>query len=142
MDDVGDDVRFMLDEQVNPHVVAANNPPNPKQRYGDKKVALHLVPPALMIYAALAFKEGARKYGAFNWRDTNVEATTYIGAVMRHLFAYTDGEDIDPESGIPHLALAIACLGILADAIEGVWLIDNRPKAGPAGELIRVLAGE
>ncbi len=141
MDDVGDDVGFMLDNQVifgpAPSVKLG---PNPKQAYGDKKVAMHYVPPALLIYAALAFKEGVRKYGAYNWRSTRVEAMTYIGAVMRHVSAYLDGEDIDEESGKPHLALAIACLGILADTTEGGMLIDNRPPPGPAGSLIRKLA--
>jgi hypothetical protein len=35
---------------------------NPKAAFGDKKVPLHLVPPALLIGAARAFAEGAAKY--------------------------------------------------------------------------------
>ena len=41
---------------------------NPKQQYGDKKVPLHLVPTPAMVAIAMGLKEGARKYGAFNWR--------------------------------------------------------------------------
>src|SRR5690606_27589574 len=63
-------------------------PPNPKQAYGDKKVPMHTVPPALVIGAAHAFGEGAAKYGAFNWRNTKVEAMTYVGAIQRHLAAF------------------------------------------------------
>ena len=113
-------------------------PPNPKQAYGDRKVPLHLVPPALGIYAAEALGEGAAKYGAYNWRKDKVEALTYVGAALRHLAAYLDGEDVDPDStrGKKHLAGAIASLAILVDAQEGGFLIDNRPPPGPGPRLI------
>jgi len=109
---------------------------NPKQSQGDKKVPLHLVPGAASAYLAMGLKEGARKYGAYNWRETQIETMTYVGAVLRHLSAYTDGEDIDPESGNPHLAHALASLAILVDAIEGDFVIDNRPPSGPAAKTL------
>lgn len=108
-----------------------NTMANPKQAFGDKKVPLHLVPGPAMAYCAQALKEGSRKYGAFNWRHTSVEVQTYVGATMRHLMAFVDGEDMDPESGNPHLAHAIASLAILIDAIESGKVIDNRPPKGP-----------
>lgn len=119
------------------------NPPNPKQAYGDKKVPMHTVPPALVIGAARAFGEGAVKYGAFNWRNTKVEAMTYVGAIQRHLAAFVDGEDVDPESanGKLHLDGIAACVGILLDAYHGGFLIDNRPPKGPAAELVRTPKG-
>ena len=103
---------------------------NPKQAYGDKKVPLHLVPPVAIAYMGMALKEGAKKYGPYNWRENNVEVMTYIGAAMRHIGAYVDGEDTDPESGNPHLSHALASLAILVDAVEGNTAIDNRPLAG------------
>lgn len=111
---------------------------NPKQAYGDLKVALQLVPPALVIHAAKALKEGAGKYGPYNWRKTKVEALTYVGAILRHLAAYQDGEDLDPESatGKSHLDGVAASLAILLDAQDGGTLIDNRPPAGPAPRLV------
>lgn len=109
---------------------------NPKQAYGDKKVPLHLVPGAASAYIAMGLKEGARKYGAFNWRETDVEAMTYVGATLRHLAAFVDGEDTDPDSGNPHLAHAMASLAILVDALESEGVIDNRPKAGPAAKTL------
>jgi hypothetical protein len=111
---------------------------NPKQAYGDKKVPMHLVPPALVIGAARALGEGAKKYGAYNWRNSKVEALTYVGAIQRHLAAYQDGEDVDPESttGKLHLEGIAACCAILMDALHGGFLIDNRPPAGPAPRLV------
>jgi len=111
--------------------------PNPKQAFGDKKVPLGLVPSSALIYLGRSFKEGARKYGPLNWRVTKVEAMTYVHAALRHIYSYVDGEDIDPESNNPHIAHAMACLAILADATETDNLIDNRPTPGRAGALLR-----
>lgn len=115
-------------------------PANPKQAYGDKKIAVHLVPPAALLYLGMAMKEGARKYGAYNWRESKVESMTYVGAALRHILQYLDGEDIDPDTGeaeVPHLAAAMACMAIAADATEGGFLVDNRPTAGPASKIIQ-----
>jgi hypothetical protein len=130
------------------------NPPNPKQRYGDTKVNLALIPSAGLIYAALGFHDGAIKYGPFNWRQDKVEIMTYIAAAMRHLLAFVDGEELSEEElwnhpdmekhwatihlgKKPHLGHAIACLMILADAISLDHVIDNRPLPGPAPSLLQ-----
>lgn len=115
-------------------------PPNPKQIFGDTKVPLAYVPATSIIYEAMALEEGARKYGPFNWRQNSVEAMCYAHAGLRHLFAWIDGEDIDPESGKPHLGLAKACLGIIIDSTEIGNLIDNRPPACPTGAILRKAA--
>lgn len=119
------------------------NSANPKQAFGDKKLQVGLVPRALTLIAAPAFKEGARKYGPYNWRTTKVEAMTYIAAIERHLAAYLDGEDVDPESteGKTHLGGIAACVAILADAEINGQLIDNRPPKAKTGEYIRTAAG-
>lgn len=118
----------------------ALNPPNPKQRYGDMKSAMQLVPPALTIGAARALKEGAAKYGAYNWRNSKVELMTYLGAIQRHEAAIRDGEDVDPESktGKLHIDGIAACAAIILDAYHGGFLIDNRPPKGPAPDLLRL----
>jgi len=117
-------------------VPVPKNTPNPKQAYGDKKIPMHLVPPASIAYEAMAMAEGARKYGAYNWRENDVEVMTYVGAAMRHLGQWVDGEEIDSDSGKPHLAHAKACLGILIDATENGNAIDNRPASGPMSKVL------
>jgi hypothetical protein len=109
---------------------------NPKDLLGMKKVNLHLVPPSSIIYQALAMEDGAKKYGPYNWRQNKVVATIYVDAAMRHLMAWLDGEENAADSGKPHLAHALACLGIIVDAKETGNLVDNRPTAGAAGDLI------
>ena len=104
--------------------------PNPKQLYGDKKVKLQLVPPAAAIAIARGLAEGAEKYAPWNWRDDPVELMTYYGAILRHLAAWVEGEEMDPDSkhGKTHLDGAIASLAILIDAVAMGNAIDNRPK--------------
>lgn len=117
-------------------------PPNPKQLYGDTKPNLALIPSPALVHLALALGDGARKYGAYNWRRTSVEAGTYVAACERHLRSWFDGEDIAPDSGNPHLAHAMACLAILIDAAACGTLIDNRPPPAPTAILIRRSAEE
>lgn len=105
---------------------------NPKDLLGVLKVPLGLVPAAGKIYAAVAMADGAKKYGPYNWRDKKVKLSVYLDAMERHLIAYRDGEDCASDSKLPHLSHIIACGCILADAIEGGFLIDDRPTKGPA----------
>jgi hypothetical protein len=107
-----------------------NHPNDPKRINGDAKTPLHLLPPYALAQIAWAHKEGAEKYGAWNWRQTGVCATTYIGAIMRHLAAWQDGEDNDPDSGLSHIAKIGACCNILLDAEHCGRLVDDRSKVG------------
>jgi hypothetical protein len=102
---------------------------NPKQAFGDLKAQLGLVPDTLTYFAAAAFFEGASKYGAYNWRVAGVRASTYKAAAERHLKKWFSGEEVDPVTGVPHLANAIACLGIIVDAEACGKLEDDRPPA-------------
>lgn len=101
---------------------------DPKGEAGKAKPPLALLPPEALRQAALAHGSGTAKYGAFNWRENQVNATTYISAMMRHIGQYLDGEDADAESGLSHLAHVIASANILIDAKHCGTLVDDRPK--------------
>jgi len=113
---------------------------NPKDLFGEKKVRLGYCPPSLEIAASLAFTEGASKYGAYNWRDKSIRMTIYLEAASRHLKAYFDGEDIDSDSGLPHTFKALACIGLIIEGVESGNIIDDRPKAGPAADMLKKYA--
>jgi hypothetical protein len=110
---------------------------NPKTAYGIKKPSLAKIPPAALIHLAVVMGLGAKKYGAYNWRETQVAASVYLDAADRHILSWLDGESIDPESGASHLAHAMACLAIILDAEACGCLVDDRPPAGAAAALIR-----
>ena len=107
---------------------AALSPPdgNPKSKFGIQKCPTHLVPPKAISEEAEVFGLGARKYGPYNWRDDAVSASVYYAAMLRHLFAWWDGEDVDAESGRTHLAHVRACAAILIDAAAHEKLNDDR----------------
>ncbi len=109
---------------------------NPKDQYGKAKVAMELVPATSIIYEALAMADGANKYGPYNWRENEVRAGIYIGAAMRHLSAWYNGEENAEDSGVSHLGHAKACLGIIIDAMECEKLVDDRPVQAPVSELL------
>lgn len=99
---------------------------NPKDIIGSDKLPLHLFPMTAVIYGAIALLDGALKYGRSNWRKAGVRASIYYDACLRHLSRWFEGEDLDPDSGIHHLAHAIACITILIDAFEANNLKDDR----------------
>ena len=115
----------------------STKPTNPKDAIGSGKLPLHLVPASLTVYAAMAFAEGASKYGAHNWRVAGVRASIYRAAHERHMVRWWNGENCDPETHVPHLASAAACLAILIDAQACGKLNDDRPPAADMTALIR-----
>lgn len=110
----------------------SRQPDNPKDIAGRAKAPFELIPAAALPAVALVMKHGAEKYGPYNWRDIAVAYRPYLGAAMRHINAVIDGQDTDPESGLPHLAHAAAGLMILLDAIVTGNVKDDRPKPNPA----------
>lgn len=108
---------------------------NPKTALGAMKVPLHLVPPSATHYLALALADGERKYGPYNWRDKKVSATTYVGAMKRHIDKWFDGEEVSDDALVHHLAHAMACCAIILDADSLGKLNDDRPPAGAAARL-------
>lgn len=109
---------------------------NPKDRLGIKKPPLGLIPPAAELHEAQAMKNGAAKYGPYNWRGKSVRASVYVDAALRHIRAWQDGEAVAADSGVHHLGHARASLGILLDAEATGNLIDDRPPTGAAAKLI------
>ena len=110
---------------------------NPKAAMGATKAPLHLVPPALMIGAAEAMADGARKYGPYNFRDSGIAASVYMGAIERHLFSWWDGEDMTRDSKIHHLKAIAADVGLMLDAMAKGTFVDDRPTSGGAADLLQ-----
>ncbi len=112
-------------------------PSNPKDIVGSDKVALSYVPATVIMETALGMMEGGLKYGRHNYRAVGVRASIYYDAASRHLAAWWEGEDLDPDSGLSHVTKAICSLVVLRDAMLQNKLTDDRPPKAPAGWLQR-----
>ena len=67
--------------------------------------------------------------------DVYTDAAPCINAALRHINAYLQGEDIDDETGLPHLAHAIVRLFIAMVVPKPQWLMrSHRPTQAPRYE--------
>lgn len=64
---------------------------------------------------------GAQKYAPNDWRKGAPYTETYE-SLMRHLQKFMRGEDLDPESGLPHLDHALINIIFLK------WFSENRTQ--------------
>ena len=92
----------------------------------DQKAPLDLLELPADEDCARALKTGAVKYGKQNYRQVETHLSTYLAAAMRHLKAYTAGQDLDPESGLCHLGHVMACLHVIYGAQDSGNMIDDR----------------
>ena len=104
---------------------------NPKDAIGIAKVPASTVPREVIAEVGLAMMEGALKYGRHNFRTAGVRASVYFDACTRHMDAFWEGQDIDPESGLSHLVKAIACLVVVRDSQFRENWVDDRPPSLP-----------
>jgi hypothetical protein len=86
-------------------------------KHDGEKPRVDLLPSAPLVMIADVLGFGARKYAPHNWRK-GFDQSRLIGAALRHLLAYNDGEDIDPESGLSHVAHAGCCILFLLEQIN------------------------
>jgi hypothetical protein len=100
---------------------------NPKDAIGTAKVPMSTVSAVVLAELGVGMAEGGLKYGRHNYRVAGVRASVYYDAAMRHLMAWFEGEDIDPDSGMSHISKAMASCAVLRDAMVRGKMIDDRP---------------
>ena len=70
-------------------------------RYNDGKLRWSLVDFDALEDMVKVLEFGAKKYADNNWKK-GLKTPEIFESMMRHMTAYIRGEDIDPESGLPH----------------------------------------
>lgn len=116
---------------------------NPKDAIGTSKAPMSTVPAAVLAEVGVAMLEGACKYGRSNFRIAGVRASVYYDAAMRHLMAWWEGEDTDPDSGMSHITKAVTSLVVLRDAmIQGMCTDDRPPRSAEFYARLNTLAAE
>lgn len=96
--------------------------------YDENKPPLALLPPEGMRAVARVQEYGHKKYGDFNNYRKGMEISRQASCIMRHVLAFMDGEDVDPESGESHIAHAATRAMFLLQNIKDGVAIDDRYK--------------
>ena len=95
------------------------------KKFDGGKPPVDLLPKKALIEIAKVLGFGAKKYDPWNWKG-GFKWSRLEAATLRHLFAYAEGEDIDAESGLPHLAHAGCCiLFLLTHYLESLGCDDR-----------------
>lgn len=80
------------------------NPPGKALRANQGKRNLSLLPMDVLEPIVEVLEFGAQKYAAWNFAEGDGLSWTEVSeSLQRHLNAWNQGEDLDPESGKPHL---------------------------------------
>ena len=87
--------------------------PNTGRKFDGGKLEYGLLPPLALEETVKVLTFGAQKYERDNWKKVPDSKRRYFDAMERHIWAYKRGEQMDPESGIHHLAHAMCCLMFL-----------------------------
>ena len=79
-------------------------------KYDSEKPKMNLLPPKAIVEVGKVLTFGAQKYGPENWKELEDLQNRYTAGALRHIFAHMDGEKLDPETGLSHMAHALCCL--------------------------------
>lgn len=105
--------------------------PEEKRMEGRKddqgKPRMELLPGDALNEIAKVLSFGAAKYTSRNW-ERGMKWGRPFGALMRHMWAWWQGEDKDAETGLSHLAHAACCILFLLSYELRKTGEDDRPK--------------
>ena len=85
------------------------------------------IPFDLLSDVNTVLRYGAKKYKFENWKKEGFQYSRAYNALLRHIFAFWRGEDVDPESGMSHIDHAMCNLLFLKYHIKNKTNTDNRP---------------
>ena len=91
------------------------------------KLRYDLLPVKPLREVVKVLTHGAKFYGDRNWEKGLAWHRCY-GAIQRHINSFWEGEDLDPDTGLPHLAHAICECMFLLEFARTHTELDDRPK--------------
>jgi len=92
---------------------------------GVKPERYDLIPVEAMAKVAQLYGFGAKKYAEHNWRKGYEWSKSYA-ALQRHSNEFWKGVDLDPETGLPHLAAVVFHSLTLMTFMDEFPQFDNR----------------
>ena len=94
---------------------------------GRKPARFGLIPGEALWKVAELYGKGAEKYDDRNW-ERGYDWSLSFDALQRHAWQFWNGEDNDPESGMPHMASVVFHALALLTFAERHAEFDDRPK--------------
>lgn len=94
------------------------------RKFDGGKLEYGLLPPKALEATVDVLTFGAQKYERDNWQKVPDSKRRYFDALQRHLWAWKQGEQVDPESGRHHLAHALCCLMFLYEH-DTIYSVDK-----------------
>jgi hypothetical protein len=98
---------------------------------GSKLERFDLIPVGPLKMLAEHFGKGALKYESRNW-ERGYDWSLSFAALMRHAWAFWGGEDLDPETGTPHVIAVAWHAMALAEYMSKHPEFDDRPTTKAA----------
>ncbi len=127
---VGSCVRCLKLLEEGEYCLCSYNPVIKPVKHDTEKNQLELLSAPAIACLGQVLTYGAKKYAPNNWRNGGGLAfTRVIGATLRHVFAFAGGEDVDPETNLPHIAHAMCCCMFLLEYVLLKRGIDDRYKS-------------
>ena len=83
------------------------------RKFDGGKLQYGLLPPLALKEIVEILTFGAEKYESDNWIHVPDSKRRYFDAAQRHIWAWKQGEQNDPETGKNHIAHALCCLMFL-----------------------------
>ena len=90
------------------------------------KLRYDLLSPTSLKGLVKILTQGEKNYGERNW-EKGIKWSRVFGAMMRHAWIMWNGEDIDKESGLPHIDHIQACAHFLSHYRLYKKEFDDRP---------------
>jgi hypothetical protein len=84
------------------------------------KIRMDLLPFEALEAVAKVLTFGAKKYADNNWQKVDNAESRYVGALLRHLSKYLQGERWDEESELSHLS------HVATNALFLVWFEEKK----------------
>lgn len=97
-------------------------------RFNDGKVQLSYLPTKAQESEARVWMKGAKKYTRDNWKK-GLPFLSVIDSMLRHVLAFKEGENNDPETGESHMGHVRCNAAMLIEFLESHPELDDRkPK--------------
>ena len=102
------------------------------------KLRMDLLPADVIEALATILTDGADRYGDRNWEQGMAWSRPYA-ALLRHIFAWWQGENQDPDSGRPHSWHALCCMAFLVAYEQRGIGTDDRPVDNDLAEWVKYM---